>query len=616
MLLWVNSHGGFIFGLAFLVALAAGEILNRVLSPARAQAPKTLTHLLAAVFLSFVAVLFNPYGWAYPNQLLHTLILDPGEFTRHVSTVMEYQNVFFPAARHLLFVDALAAALCILVPLTVAYARKHRPDWAILLTNALFLLIYVRYLRTTYFWGVLFVFTALYLVKEVSRSYPGFLSGKPVGSVIQTAIVCALLIFAVRAQYYALISPDFGFRLNYQNPVEETEFIRMNFPRATRIGNDYNPGPYLMWALGPRKKVLIDARYFPYAQWYDEYNEFFSTDDTALRSRFLKKYPCDLWLVTYNSPHLQYFLASPGWRLVFYGQSACVFLPVDRAYHGAVRAASSIADVSFHQALLITPFALQVENYELAMDLLKRLKPLPFSKDQRDSAVGALGNAGNTLLSRNRVNDAVAVYERILAIDPGSAQAYLMMGKAYLKRKDLEQAVACFRESVRLDPGSLGGRRSLASAYVQINRLEEAAREYAEALRIAPEDAGIRNGMDMVRQRIEALDAQTAAMNQALKTQPGSLKLLSLLAQYSAITGRYEEAAAHLKKISEMTPENPEVYYNIACMYSMLGRTDEAEAWIERAMEKGFNKWRLLQTDPDLANLRKTGFYKSLLKKL
>jgi tetratricopeptide (TPR) repeat protein len=481
MLLWVNSHGGFIFGLAFLATLGVGEAMNRLTGSAQMLAPQTRRHLFTAILLSFVAVLFNPYGWAYPAQLLDSLILNPGEFSRHVKTVMEYQTIFFPAARHLLFMDAMVIAVCILVALLAVHIRRHRPDWTIILINTLFMIIYMRYLRTTYFWGIIFVFTALYLLKEACRSYPGLLSEKPRSYFLQALIVCALLVFSARAYYYALVSPDFGFRVNYQNTFTEAEFIRESFPDITRIGNDYNPGAYLIWALGPGKKVLIDSRYFPYAPWYDEYNEFFTTRDNAVRRKFLEKYRTDLWVCTYDSPHLEYFLSSPDWRLVFYGPSACVFISRGTAYPEGVKVSQAISGVSFHQALRISGFAVQVKNYGLAMDLLTSIRPMPFSKDQKSYAVGALGKAADAMFSDNRLDAANTLYARILTMDPSSTGAYFMMGRVHLKMKNTQEAIRCFRESVRLDPRSVKGRLNLANAYILIDRWGEAVREYSKA---------------------------------------------------------------------------------------------------------------------------------------
>ena len=52
MLLWVNSHGGFIFGAVFLLIMGLGEGLNVLLSPEEALPPSVRRHFLFSLFLS------------------------------------------------------------------------------------------------------------------------------------------------------------------------------------------------------------------------------------------------------------------------------------------------------------------------------------------------------------------------------------------------------------------------------------------------------------------------------------------------------------------------------------------------------------------------------------
>ena len=65
-----------------------------------------------------------------------------------------------------------------------------------------------------------------------------------------------------------------------------------------------------------------------------------------------------------------------------------------------------------------------------------------------------------------------------------------------------------------------------------------------------------------------------------------------------------------------MQPSNPEVDYNMACILSQQGRTDEAAARLRQALAKGFHSRDLVMKDPDLYNLRKSPAFKLLLNEL
>ena len=46
------------------------------------------------------------------------------------------------------------------------------------------------------------------------------------------------------------------------------------------------------------------------------------------------------------------------------------------------------------------------------------------------------------------------------------------------------------------------------------------------------------------------------------------------------------------------------VYYQIACVYAVLGETDTAMAWLERSVDTGFACWPFFRLDPHLEGLR------------
>jgi hypothetical protein len=66
--------------------------------------------------------------------------------------------------------------------------------------------------------------------------------------------------------------------------------------------------------------------------------------------------------------------------------------------------------------------------------------------------------------------------------------------------------------------------------------------------------------------------------------------------------------------MQRIQPGNPEVYYNIACIYAKQNMTDKSIEWLKQSIEKGFNNWGLIKRDPDLANIRNTSYFIELIK--
>jgi hypothetical protein len=63
----------------------------------------------------------------------------------------------------------------------------------------------------------------------------------------------------------------------------------------------------------------------------------------------------------------------------------------------------------------------------------------------------------------------------------------------------------------------------------------------------------------------------------------------------------------------ELQPSDPDVYYNIACIYAKQKITDISIAWHKQSIEKGFHNWELIKKDPDLANIRNTAYVNELI---
>lgn len=69
-----------------------------------------------------------------------------------------------------------------------------------------------------------------------------------------------------------------------------------------------------------------------------------------------------------------------------------------------------------------------------------------------------------------------------------------------------------------------------------------------------------------------------------------------------------------LQNMRQIEPDNPDIYYNYACIYAKQNMTDESIEWLKQSIEKGFHNWDLIKNDPDLANIRKTPYLTELIK--
>jgi tetratricopeptide (TPR) repeat protein len=78
--------------------------------------------------------------------------------------------------------------------------------------------------------------------------------------------------------------------------------------------------------------------------------------------------------------------------------------------------------------------------------------------------------------------------------------------------------------------------------------------------------------------------------------------------------GKFETAAPEFERAADLDFMRPAATYNVACCKSRLGDIDGALGALRQAFERGFDNKKLLETDPDLANLRGDPRY-AVLKK-
>ncbi|EHA8591128.1 protein MET1, chloroplastic [Cocos nucifera] len=82
--------------------------------------------------------------------------------------------------------------------------------------------------------------------------------------------------------------------------------------------------------------------------------------------------------------------------------------------------------------------------------------------------------------------------------------------------------------------------------------------------------------------------------------------------------GKYEEALEKFESVlgSKSEPDEASVAsYNVACCYSKLNQVQAGLSALEDAMQAGYEDFKTIRTDPDLANLRASEEFEPLIKK-
>jgi tetratricopeptide (TPR) repeat protein len=80
--------------------------------------------------------------------------------------------------------------------------------------------------------------------------------------------------------------------------------------------------------------------------------------------------------------------------------------------------------------------------------------------------------------------------------------------------------------------------------------------------------------------------------------------------------GETENAIDWAKRSLAIDPEDPQLLYNVACVYAIEGMKDDSLKCLERAIDKGYGHREWIENDSDLNSLRTDARFKSLLERV
>src|SRR5690606_41834192 len=106
------------------------------------------------------------------------------------------------------------------------------------------------------------------------------------------------------------------------------------------------------------------------------------------------------------------------------------------------------------------------------------------------------------------------------------------------------------------------------------------------------------------REQSRALDIQIQFMEGLVRRDPSYVEALQLLGDNYTKRGRYSDGLGVDERLAELEPNNPLVFYNLACSYSLLDRCDDAADALEKALRLGYRDFKWMAKDSDLKKLR------------
>ncbi len=112
------------------------------------------------------------------------------------------------------------------------------------------------------------------------------------------------------------------------------------------------------------------------------------------------------------------------------------------------------------------------------------------------------------------------------------------------------------------------------------------------------------------------LDVKIGFMEGIVRRDPNYVDALQLLGDHYTQRGRFTEGLTVDERLARLEPENPVVFYNLACSYSLTDQFERAALALEKAIQLGYQDFAWLAKDPDLKKFRKLPAFRAILKKI
>ncbi len=216
------------------------------------------------------------------------------------------------------------------------------------------------------------------------------------------------------------------------------------------------------------------------------------------------------------------------------------------------------------------------------------------------------------------LDEAEAIYQRILSAEPGNSEALHLLGviayqrtqyslaeeligraiainkrvpeyrnnlgNVYLAQKLLDKAEECYRKALKLNPKYADARNNLATVLRDRFKLQESAVEYRKALKLDPTRAEIHNNLGMVMEGLLHVDEAIEHYHEAIRLKPDFWDAYANLAAAILRKGKPVEALATCSKVLEQNPSHAKTLLNAGNTYAQLSQIDKSAVCYRQAL--------------------------------
>jgi putative PEP-CTERM system TPR-repeat lipoprotein len=193
---------------------------------------------------------------------------------------------------------------------------------------------------------------------------------------------------------------------------------------------------------------------------------------------------------------------------------------------------------------------------------------------------------GSTLIRQSRFDEAVKVFEPLLAGENADARVYSLVATAEMGAEDYEAAIAHFRKAISLDPKESLYRTQLAVARIAAGQSDDAVKDLQAAVTADPEAK--RPQLLLIRFHLfnKEFDKALGIISRMLKEKPDDPVVLNLRGVTQRAQGKAPEARASFQAALTADPDYLPAAQNLSRMDMQSNNYDAAESRFAEVLKR------------------------------
>lgn len=554
MVIWVNSHLGFVAGIALIFAFAGMHVLDILRGDDRGRAAVQRLKRATPIFLAaLLCTLVNPWGW----KIYEAIVRQNSAMAEHSLWIVEWGRLplswvvlakaFIPWSTNPFYL-----LLIVVVVSSIVAIVQREFGAAILLLCATYPAI--QHIRMDCLSASVIVVVSGSILFRAAIRFRAWVPNNRTRLIAAACATVSIAAFAITQSVSAVkISEDslatFGAGPSWWFPEQAVDFIERENPPG-EIFNTYIQGGYLAWMLGPKRRDYIDGRAIPFGtQAFLRQAEMLqSSPDSAVWKAEEDRYNLNVIILPLNRfesvlGELKTYCGSKDWQVVYLDELAGVFVRRTAATEALIKRTNvDCATVPIGNTTFTGSAAGRFNRWADTASVLAALgrnSEALSAADQADQAFP--GSAfvpwlrGNVYYMMGVRSDAERQYLTAISVNPNVPLFWFSLAVVYKYEGRIPETIAAQRKGIELStmpqPAQL---LKLARLYLETGQPKAALDTFDQVERAASPD----------------LRAATGAYSLSFEVDQGRA------AAWKALGDPKQSAAFDQKAVQDLVPRN------------------------------------------------------------